>query len=148
LIHRLHETLKENPEGFAVTFETISAFKGVKDLIAHMIGAEDRWYDRIRGLTPTTRYEDNPASTLGGLFAEWQLKRDRLKEYVSGLDAAALLVPTLQKFPYKDEAVEMTVDQIVYHLINHQTYHTGQISMALQKSSIDPPNFDYSALML
>jgi uncharacterized damage-inducible protein DinB len=148
LMRRLRETLQENPEGFVVTFETISAFKGVKGLIAHMIGAEDRWYDRVRGLTSTTRYEDNPASTVGGLFAEWQSKRDRLKDYYFGLDAAALLTPIPQKFPFKEEPTPMTIDAMIYHLINHQTYHTGQISMALQQTSIDPPNFDYVALML
>jgi len=147
-IQRLRETLMENPEGFQVTFSTLSAFKGVKDLVAHLVGAEERWFDRTQGLPPTARYEDNAAITIGGIFADWQLRRDRLKAFYNGLGTAALGTAIPLKLSHREELVPMTMDQIVYHLINHQIYHVGQISMALQQASIDPPNFDYTSVML
>jgi len=142
-IKKLHETLLANPEGFEVTFGTISKFKGVRELIAHLVGAEERWYGHTQGKPPAARYEDNAALTMDGLFGDWQLRRDRLKEFYFGLDSAELTAPISVKLAYREEPVPMTPNQIVYQVINHQLYHTGQISMALQQASIDPPNFDY-----
>ena len=36
----------------------------------------------------------------------------------------------------------LTFDQILYHVVNHQTYHAGQVTTTLQRWGVDPPNLD------
>jgi uncharacterized damage-inducible protein DinB len=38
---------------------------------------------------------------------------------------------------------ENTIREIITHVINHSTYHRGQIAMELRRLGIDPPPTDY-----
>ena len=40
----------------------------------------------------------------------------------------------------------LTVEEILFHIFNHQVFHLGQISLILQQKGIDPPYFDYILL--
>jgi uncharacterized damage-inducible protein DinB len=40
---------------------------------------------------------------------------------------------------------ENTIREIITHVINHSTYHRGQIAMELRSLGVDPPQTDYIA---
>lgn len=41
------------------------------------------------------------------------------------------------------QAYENTVRNILFHVINHSTYHRGQIAMEFRQAGIQPPASDY-----
>ncbi|SFV27198.1 DinB family protein [Thermoflavifilum thermophilum] len=43
----------------------------------------------------------------------------------------------------KGDAFENTVQDILFHVINHATYHRGQIAMEFRRSGIEPLVSDY-----
>ena len=144
----LHETLAAHPETLDVPFETTAAHKTVGQLVAHLVGAERRWtLGRLYGEGPPPRYEDEPAETLRGLFADWDQIRARTLEFAARADAGALGRVITTDLPQWGRTVRLTAEEVLLHLCNHQTWHTGQISMALQRMGIAPPNFDYVFLL-
>lgn len=143
----LFETLTTYSGVFDAPFSTAAAYKTIGQLVAHMVGAEQRWtmgrlYDEPR----PARYEDAPAATLDGLFADWETIRVRTRAFVAAADDAALARVIPVTLPQWGAACELTVEEILFHIVNHQIFHTAQISMALQQRQIDPPNFDFVLL--
>lgn len=141
---QLRETLAAHPETLDMAFETTAAHKTVGQLVAHLIGAEKRWtLGRLYGEGTPPRYEDAAADTLEGLFADWDEIRARTLVFAARADAAMLGRVITTDLPQWGRTVQVTVEEVLLHVCNHQTWHVGQISMALQRLGIDPPNFDY-----
>jgi len=141
---RLRETLAAHPETLDVAFETTAAHKTVGQLVAHLIGAERRWtLGRLYGEGTPPRYEDAAANTLDGLFADWDDIRARTLEFAARADSGGLGRVITADLPQWGARVRLTAEEVLLHLCNHQTWHMGQISMALQRLGVDPPNFDY-----
>ena len=140
----LHETLTAHPQTLDRPFETTAAHKTVGHLVAHLVGSERRWtLGRLYGEGPPPRYEDAPAGNLDGLFADWDQIRAHTLEFAARADADALGRVIQADMPQWGRTVRLTSEEVLLHVCNHQTWHTGQISMALQRMGIDPPNFDY-----
>lgn len=145
---QLHEILAAHPEALDTPFETIGAYKTLHQLVAHCIGAEKRWTEqRLYGLPSSNRYEDHASETLTGLFADWEHIRAKTRAVIDASRSAASapqlhheVAFSLPQWGYTDT---LTVEEILFHIFNHQIFHLGQISLVLQKNGIDPPNFDY-----
>lgn len=140
----LRETLAAHPQTLDQPFETTAAHKTVGQLVAHLVGAERRWtLGRLYGEGRPPRYEDEAAQTLDGLFADWDAIRARTLAFADRADAAALGHVITTELPQWGVGVQVTAEEVLLHICNHQTWHVGQISMALQRLGVDPPNFDY-----
>lgn len=143
----LLETLAAHSGVFDAPFPTLAAYDTIGKLVAHMVGAEQRWtVQRLYDEPRPSRYEDAPTATLEGVFADWEAIRARTRAFVAAADDAALARTIPVTLPQWDAACELTTEEILFHLVNHQTFHTAQISMALQQRQIDPPNFDFVLL--
>jgi uncharacterized damage-inducible protein DinB len=141
----LRETLLAQPEAFDRPFETLADYASIRQLVAHIIGAEVRWITQRIGGQAVVRYEERVAESVEGVFADWDGIRATTRAFVDAQDAAGLsrsLPITLGEW-----RGNLTVEQILFHLINHETHHRAQISMALQQMQIDPPNFDFVLLL-
>lgn len=140
----LRETLDAHPEMVNVPFATTAAHKTVGQLVAHLVGAERRWtLGRLYGEGAPPRYEDAAADTLAGLFADWDEIRARTLEFAARADAAALGRVITADMPQWGASARVTAEEVLFHVCSHQTWHTGQVSMVLQRLGVDPPNFDY-----
>lgn len=139
----MHELLSEHPSSFTQRFETLSAFKSVGDLLSHCIGAEERWVvGRLIGET-VDRYEARAATTVDGWYRDFQTTRARTRAYFDALSATGLARIVEFDLPNWNHAGSLSVEHMLFHVLNHESFHRGQASMALQQQGIDPPNFDY-----
>ena len=143
----LRETLDAHPEAWDRPFETLADYTTVHQIAAHLVGAEQRWtkqrlYDEPR----PPRYEDQAAQTLEGVFRDWDSIRARTIDFAERADADTLARVITFEMTQWARTATLTAEEALFHLINHQTWHLGQISMALQRMDIDPPNFDYPFL--
>jgi len=142
----LYETLDAHPEARDTAFETVAAYKTITELVAHLIGAEQRWtIGRLFSEPAPLRYEEQAAPDWDGLKADWDAIRARTLLFVGaeGTDWNRVIPVELPQWGLK---MTLTAEEVVLHLCIHQTWHIGQISMALQRQGIDPPNFDYVLL--
>jgi uncharacterized damage-inducible protein DinB len=140
----LREMLTAHPEVVNHSFETAAHYKTICQIVAHLIGAEQRLTMKwLYGEERPAQYEDQPAETLEGLFADWDAIRSRTLTFAASTDGAALERWITMEIP---QTVRLTAEEVLLHICNHQTWHLGQVSMVLQQFGIDPPNFDYILL--
>lgn len=117
------------------------SFPSLRGTLAHMAGAEWVWLERWQGRSPKAlpAPEEFPsAAVLAGRWAE--IERD-VRAFLAGLDAEALDCPlTYANF----QGVEATVPlhRLLAHLLNHQSYHRGQVSTLLRLLGAVPPRID------
>ena len=108
-------------------------------LMSHLLSAQFLWLHRIKGLKP-------PAYEL------W--KKYSLDELLKmGEEAGKLWLTFIQEndnfnreLVYKNyigNAYKNNVEQIMIHLVNHCSYHRGQIALLMRENKFEPVNTDY-----
>lgn len=126
----LSAAAKLTPEQF--TKPMGSSFSSVRDTLAHIFGAEWIWLERFQGRSPAslpevTRYSD--VETLGEAWGEFE---PRLLNFVRGLTQ-----PDLDRvMEYKTlnfGVYSNPLWQSMQHLVNHGTYHRGQVTTLLRQ---------------
>ena len=139
----LRETLEAHPEAFNRTIEPpLIDFKTIRDVVVHTCGAEERWIVmRIQG-QEIGFYRDRAPDSIAAIFEDWDRNRAVTNRFVETLSESDL--QRVYRFKLGDVwEGDLTVRQILMHILNHETHHRAQISMALQQMGIDPPDFDF-----
>lgn len=143
----LGETLANVPhtsEIWHTRFDTLSQWNTVRLLLAHSIGAEERLITvRLQNQSLPVIYEERAALDWEGLYRDHQTIRAATYAYLDCLTDADLEDETEV---WRIAHSALTRADILFHILNHENYHRGQVVMALQRLGIDPPNFDYVLL--
>lgn len=139
----LKETLAANPEAFDRLFEQpLVEFKTIREVLAHTIGAEERWIVMRIGGRVVPWYGERAPDSLEELFADWERNRANTYRFMDSLSDPDYNRIHKVKLANGWEG-ELSVEQILFHVLNHETHHRAQVSMALQQMGIDPPDFDF-----
>src|ERR1700756_3460135 len=114
-----------------------SSFPSVRDTLAHIFGAEWIWLERFQGRSPAglpdaAKYPD--AATLGKRWGEFE---PRLLTFVRGLTQADL-DRTLEYKTLKFGVYTNPLWQSMQHVVNHGTYHRGQVTTMLRQLGAQP----------
>jgi uncharacterized damage-inducible protein DinB len=118
------------PEQF--TKPMCSSFSSVRDTLAHIFGAEWLWLERFQGRSPsslpdTTQYAD--VATLGGRWGEFE---PRLLNFARGLTQSDL-DRVMEYKTLKFGVYSNPLWQSMQHLVNHGSYHRGQVTTLLRQ---------------
>ena len=120
------------------------SFKTARALLRHIIGAEQLWLERFGGNSPKALPEF-PASHSGADYlAVWRKVKMREKEFVSGLTQQKL-GGSLSYTNMKGENHTFPWVDILTHVVNHGTYHRGQLSHLLRDLGRPGVSTDYVA---
>jgi len=127
--------------------ELISSFNTVRKTIYHIWDAETIWYKRLTGKSLSTW----PSESFEGDFAEFQTqflgRAGKFFMYVLNKDSKQLE----QDLTYKNiEGKTFTnkIVNIIQHVVNHSTFHRGQIITMLRNLGItELPSTDYIAFI-
>lgn len=119
-----------------------SSFGSLRDTLAHLLGADWVWLQRFLGRSPQSVPWLKDAQTLESLRRHWQEIEVEMRAYLATLRPEALGAPlTYQNF--KGETWTYALWQCLAHLVNHGSYHRGQVTMALRQLGITPPGIDF-----
>ena len=114
-----------------------SSFASVRDTLAHIYGAEWIWLERFQGRSPASLPDTTQFADVASLRERWAEHEARLLGFVRGLTHADLdLVmeyKTLKFGVYKNP-----LWQSMQHLVNHGTYHRGQVTTLLRQLGAEP----------
>jgi uncharacterized damage-inducible protein DinB len=139
---RLEETLSQNDALLHRGFETTSKFDTIAKLLAHSLAAEERWLVMRLGHAPISRmYEDRAPETLKELFADARAIRENTRQFVARQTPESLAA--VSEIELGSVTLKLSVEDVLYHVLHHESWHRAQISMALQQFGVDPPNFDF-----
>lgn len=118
-----------------------SSHPSVLATLAHLASADWVWLERWRGVSPTGIPDDWDVSTLAGVRERWESVLDERRRFVEGLTEADLGrevgYRTTAGVPHRDP-----LDRLLRHVVNHATYHRGQVVTMLRQLGAEPPSTD------
>lgn len=120
----------------------VGSFPSVRDTFAHMVAVEWLWLERWRGKSPKSLIPTHDFPTLAAVQERWGTVERDIREYVAGLDEAALARP-LAYINTQGEEWSYPLWRMVVHLLNHQSYHRGQVTTLLRLLGVQPPQVDF-----
>jgi uncharacterized damage-inducible protein DinB len=113
----------------------------VHETLAHILGAEWVWLERWKGRSPTSLPAAHSFADLAQLRARWSVVEQDLLGFVRALGDSDLdrkiEYRTTEGRPYTQPFREM-----LQHLLNHGTYHRGQVSAMLRQLGGKPASTD------
>jgi uncharacterized damage-inducible protein DinB len=114
------------------------SFKSVRDTLVHLYSAEWAWYQRWQGISPTAvlRFDDYP--NLEILREAWTSHEQKVRIYLDSLgDADVTRVINYRLFSGQTGASPFW--QMLQHMVNHGSYHRGQVTTMLRQLGAKPP---------
>lgn len=108
------------------------------ELFSHILNAHDLWNARILGKTPNYDvFEIHQPAQWGDIHYENQRSSFGIVTNTEDFD---------QRVDYQNTEGRLfitTVQDILFHIINHSTHHRGQISINFRENGLEPLPADY-----
>jgi len=114
-----------------------SSFGSVRDTLAHICGAEWVWLERFQGRSPASLPDAAECPDVESLRAKWAEQEARLLAFAGKLTQEDLNrvmeYKTLKYGVYRNP-----MWQSMQHVVNHGTYHRGQVTTLLRQLGAQP----------
>jgi uncharacterized damage-inducible protein DinB len=114
-----------------------NSFSSVRDTLVHMYGAENIWLQRFKGHSPSAFPDGSQFTDIASLEAKWTPAAADLLNFVGGLtqeDIDRIVEYKTMKFGVYSNPMW----QSLQHVVNHGTYHRGQITTMLRQLGAQP----------
>jgi uncharacterized damage-inducible protein DinB len=124
-----------------------NSFPSVRDTLAHILGAEWIWLRRWHGESPSQILPATDFPTLAPLKERFAAIEKERRVFLEKLSEERLA----QSFQYTDIAGNphsLRLVQSLQHLVNHGSYHRGQITTMLRQLGATPVSTDMSRFYL
>jgi uncharacterized damage-inducible protein DinB len=124
-----------------------NSFPSVRDTLAHILGAEWIWLRRWQGESPSKGLAATEYPTVASLKARFAAIDGERRAFVESLTEERLIQP----FAYRDLAGNPYRLPLVFslqHVVNHGTYHRGQVTTMLRQLGAKPVSTDLSRFYL
>jgi len=121
---------KLSPEQFTADLQ--SSHRSVRDTLAHTLAAEWIWLERWKGTSPGALLTAADFPTAESLRARWAQVEKDYTEFFGELSDEALERVIAYKNT-KGEQWEYPLGSMIQHLLNHSTYHRGQVTTMLRQ---------------
>jgi uncharacterized damage-inducible protein DinB len=123
------------PEQF--TRDLGSSFKSVRDTLAHTYSSEWAWYERWHGTSPTAMLPPEQFTDVETLQRAWSAHEQRMRAFLDELGEPGIT----RVFVYKvlsGHSGTSTFWQMLQHMVNHGSYHRGQVTTMLRQLGAAP----------
>jgi uncharacterized damage-inducible protein DinB len=131
---------KLTPEQF--TTDLSSSFRSVRDTLVHLLSAEWIWLRRWQGTSPAAMLSPSDFPDLAALRAKWAEVEREQAEFIEHLTEESLAA-TLAYTNTKGERWEYPLGQLMQHVVNHGSYHRGQITAFLRQLGAEAVATDF-----
>ena len=114
-----------------------SSFRSVRDTLVHIYSAEWAWYQRWQGKPAAAMLAAEAFPDVDTLRKAWAEHEGRIRAFVNGVDDAGMT----RVYEYKlmsGAAGSSPFWQMAQHVVNHATYHRGQVTTMLRQLGAAP----------
>lgn len=121
-----------------------NSFGSVHGTVVHTLGAEEVWLKRWHGESPTALVSSDAFASFAEVRRRWDALEGELQRFLGSLteqDAPRV-------FQYRDlrgNAYATPLWQMMQHVVNHSTYHRGQVITMLRQLGAKPVATDLIA---
>lgn len=115
-----------------------NSFRSVRDTLVHTYSAEWIWLSRWQGTSPIAMLPPDMFPDSATLRSAWQAHEGKMRSFFEGLDAAGIA----RVISYRSMAGQASASvlwQMAQHVVNHASYHRGQVTTLLRQIGASPP---------
>jgi uncharacterized damage-inducible protein DinB len=124
------------------TRDLSSSFRSVRDTLTHIMAAEWIWLRRWKGTSPKALFDPAEFPNLVALRAKWAEIEQEQMEFVNNITDESLAT-MISYVNFKGETWQYPLWQMMQHLVNHSTYHRGQVTTMLRQLGTEPAATDF-----
>jgi uncharacterized damage-inducible protein DinB len=117
------------------------SFPSVLETLVHIMGAEWIWLMRWKGTSPPALLPASEFRDLNAVKAKWREIEADQTDFIGTVTEAALQVP-LKYVNTKGQPYEYPLGRVMQHLVNHGSYHRGQLTNFLRQLGAEPAPTD------
>ena len=115
-----------------LTRDLHSSHRSVRDTLAHVLAAEWIWLERWKGVSPKALLNPADFPTIESLRTRWAEVERGYTEFISGMSDESLT--TVIKYTNtRGEEWAYPLEQMMQHVMNHSSYHRGQVVTMLRQ---------------
>lgn len=111
----------------------------ILSIFAHCVAANFIWYNRFMGL-PKSDYK-----LWGGNYSIAEMKQmveEAARKWLEFIESNNSFDRVLKYHNYVGDYYENNIQDIMIHLVNHGSYHRGQVAVLLRERGYEPINTD------
>jgi uncharacterized damage-inducible protein DinB len=111
----------------------------ILSLMSHVVVAQFLWLHRIEGLAA-------PNLQLWGKYTLTEIEpmaREISDRWISFVNHSDDFTRELKYLNYTGDAFTNSIEHIMIHVVNHGTYHRGQVATLLRQAGYEPVNTDF-----
>ena len=121
------------------TKDLASSFTSVRATVVHMYGAERNWYLRWVSSSPTGFPDAAAFPDVAAIRAAWRAQEQKVRLLVDALASAGQLERVLRYRTFDGQEMESAFSHMLQHVVNHATFHRGQVTTMLRQLGAPPP---------
>lgn len=128
---------KLTPEQF--TRDLQSSHRSVRDTLAHILAAEWIWLERWKAVSPKALLTPTDFQTVESLATRWAKVERGYVEFINGITDESL-AEVITYTNTKGEEWTYPLGRMMQHVMNHSSYHRGQVATMLRQlgASVNP----------
>jgi uncharacterized damage-inducible protein DinB len=118
------------------------SFGSLRDTLVHLAGAEWIWCERWNGRSPRAFPAGSDFPSLESMKHYWHGVEEDVRRFVGAVTEDTLHEP-LSYINLAGKPFTYPLWQTMFHLVNHGTYHRGQVTTLLRQLGAQPASVDY-----
>jgi len=115
-----------------------SSFRSVRDTLAHFYSAEWAWCSRWNGQSPTAHVSPESFPDVATLRTSWAELEGNVRAVLDRMGGQGL-DRVIEYSMFNGEPRASVFWQMVQHVVNHASYHRGQVTTMLRQLGATPP---------
>jgi uncharacterized damage-inducible protein DinB len=115
-----------------------NSFPSIFDTLVHLYGAEWVWRSRWDGESPAALPAPSAFADLTAVRAAWDDEQQRIRAIVNRLGPEGVTRP-IEYRGWDGKTYAQPFWQMFQHVVNHGSYHRGQVTTMLRQLGAAPP---------
>lgn len=117
-----------------------NSFSSIRDTIAHICDAESIWLQRWSGEQPTGFQQPDRMPDFAAAVKEWADLERAMREVLGKLGPEGV-ERAIEYRDFRGAARSDVFWQMLQHVVNHGSYHRGQVTTMLRQMGAAPPKY-------
>ena len=119
-----------------------NSYPSVRDTLTHLVWAEWIWLQRWKGTSPQHRFDSAEFPDVNALNTRWVALKTEQRAVIESITAARLGA-VVEYVNMQGQTWRYRLWRQMYHVVNHSTYHRGQLTTMLRQLGRVPVPTDF-----
>ena len=115
-----------------------SSFKSIRETVVHTYAAEWAWHSRWHGQSPTVLMTSDAFPDVAAIRNAWTDHEKKMRAFLEGLGEDGVTRVIEYKL-LSGQPGSSPIWQMLQHVVNHASYHRGQVTTMLRQLGAQPP---------